>query len=273
MRQSALIAAALLAGFVGGIIGTRVTRTREPEHPEQVVRARSFELVDETGAVISYWGIDKGENVVLAFGGHWADRPGGRRPLRGDPHLGLRDPRNQLASIEVVGDFPLLQFRGEDGRPRARLLVSTYAKPMLLMDDEAGVRVALGVDQTDTPGPEDNDWALVFQPERVWLGMSSVREAGQTYVQGGFTVNKDKVKYPYQQPKRWLPRAGAGEACLRLVRHSTMPILRTRPWRPGHSLPKGDRDQCSWIAPACTWRDSDADFVHGPSGRDAGRFS
>jgi len=53
------------AGFVGGVLGTRLTRTGEDSRAERVVRARSFELVDEAGKVISFWGGDKREQTVL----------------------------------------------------------------------------------------------------------------------------------------------------------------------------------------------------------------
>lgn len=196
MKQSLVILAASFAGFLGGLAGARFVGTAAPSPVAQVVRARNFELLDESGAVISYWGIDEGQDVVLAFGGHWADRPGGRRRLPGNPHLGLRDPQNQLASIGVVDDFPLLQFRGEDGKPRARLLISMFGKPSLLMDDERGVRVALGIEQSDTPGPEDNDWSLLFKPDMAWIGMRSFTEKGHTYLRGGVAANKQKIKYP-----------------------------------------------------------------------------
>jgi len=201
MKQALLITAAGLAGFLGGVLGGRFKRTGEPVHAEDVIRARSFELVDVNGEVISYWGVDKGQNIVLAFGGLWPDRPGGKRTLPGDSHLGLKDPRNQLASIGVVGDFPVLQFRAEDGKPRARLLLSMFEKPMLLMDDETGVRLLLGIEQSDAPSPEDNSWALKFEPERAWIGMAPEKVGGITYVQGGFGVRNDRLKYPYQQAK------------------------------------------------------------------------
>lgn len=169
MKQSLVILAASFAGFLGGLAGARFVGTAAPSPVAQVVRARNFELLDESGAVISYWGIDEGQDVVLAFGGHWADRPGGRRRLPGNPHLGLRDPQNQLASIGVVDDFPLLQFRGEDGKPRARLLISMFGKPSLLMDDERGVRVALGIEQSDTRAPRITTGRS--SSSRTWPGL------------------------------------------------------------------------------------------------------
>ena len=199
MKQIFVIVAALLAGFVGGIFGTLVTRGREQPRTERVVRARSFELVDKTGKAISYWGIDKGNNAVLAFGSHWPMPPaggGGSHPL-----AGLDDPDNQRAAIGVIDDLPFLHMRGADGKTRVRLYLSDHGKPILLMEDENTWRVALGIDQSDTPGPQDNDWALQFYPERVWLGMHTFKEGGQTVVQGGFSVKRDKLKYPYQQPK------------------------------------------------------------------------
>jgi hypothetical protein len=89
VRQSLLIAAALLAGFIGGMLGTRVERAREQSHPDQVIRARSFELVNDKGRAISYWGVDKRHNAVLAFGGQWDSKQHVERT--GD----LTDPRNQ----------------------------------------------------------------------------------------------------------------------------------------------------------------------------------
>lgn len=194
MRQALFVVAALLAGFVGGILGTRVTRARERQRPEEVVRARGFELVNEAGQAISYWGIDKGENAVLAFGNG--------RALPGHP-LGLEDPHNQLGAIGLVGGGggAFLKLRATDGEARVRLCLNDFGKPFLLMDDETGPRVLLGVEQSDTPGPGDNDWILSFYPERAAIGMYTEKEGGQTYVRGIFSVKRDKVKYPYQQPK------------------------------------------------------------------------
>ncbi len=189
--------AALIAGFAGGILGMLVVRAHEPPRSEQVIRARSFELVNEAGETISLWGVDQGGNAVLAFGSRGLALKGAR------PHgvpAGLLNPENQLAAFGLQGDdAPVLAMRGADGKTRVRLLLSPDAKPILMMEDETGPRVALGIEQSDTPGPQDNDWTLVFGPERARLGMFAEKEGGQTYVRGGLMVNKDKVKYPYQQ--------------------------------------------------------------------------
>jgi hypothetical protein len=92
-------------------------------------------------------------------------------------------------------------MRGSDGKTRVRFYLRDENKPMLLMEDETGPRLGLGIEQSDTPGPDDNDWSLSFLPDIARIGLHAEKHDGQMYVQGGVYVNKDKVKYPYQQPK------------------------------------------------------------------------
>lgn len=56
MKQILVVAAALATGFLGGALGSRVAGVAEKPRTEQVIRARGFELVDEAGRAISYWG-------------------------------------------------------------------------------------------------------------------------------------------------------------------------------------------------------------------------
>lgn len=199
MRQIIVIVAALLAGFVGGVLGTRLSRTGEQYRPERVVRARRFELVDEAGNVIAFWGVDKRLYTVLAFRGPESGSSGGAGS--GERSSGLDDPLNQRTAIGLMADSPFVMFRAADGKERMDLSLTPWQKPVLLMDDETGVRVKLGVNHSDTPSAEDNDWALSFQPDRAWIGMFSQAEDGQEYVRGFLSVSKDKVKFPSAQRK------------------------------------------------------------------------
>lgn len=195
MKQTLLIAAALLAGFIGGVLGTHVALTREQSRPGQAVRARSFELVDEAGQTISFWGIDKSQNAVLAFGSHWPKSLAG--PGGGHLPLPLDNPHNQRATIGVTGDSAFVDLRAADGEPRMRLGLNGDDKPILWMADEHHQpRMWLGIEQSDTPGPQDVDWGLMFYPEVLRIGTRTTEVAGQTYVQGGIFVSKDKMKYP-----------------------------------------------------------------------------
>ena len=201
MKQVVFIVAALLAGFVGGVVGASVMRIQEQSRPERLLRAHGFQLVDEAGRAVSYWGLDKDHNPALAFGVHWPRGPApGGAPSQAP--LALDDPDNQLAAIGVVGDDPFLCFRAPDGKTRVRLYLGMFKKPVLLMEDETGPRMSLGVQGSDTPGPQDNNWGLEFIPDRAGLGMFASKLEGQTYVQGYFYVKQgDPVKYPYEQPK------------------------------------------------------------------------
>jgi len=76
------------------------------------------------------------------------------------------------------------------------LYLGGWQKPFLFMADETGrKRVSLGTFHADRPSTQDDDWALSFDPDRVWIGMSSQSEGGQRFVRGVLSVSKDKVKY------------------------------------------------------------------------------
>src|ERR1700753_1490608 len=130
--------AALIAGFVGGVLGMLVLSAHQSSRPKQVVRARAFDLVNEAGDPISFWGVDGGQNAVLAFGSRGLSLNGG------GPHAvpaGLSAPENQVTALGLQGnDSPILTMRGADGKTRVRLLLSSYAKPVLTMGDETGPR-------------------------------------------------------------------------------------------------------------------------------------
>jgi hypothetical protein len=191
MRQTSVIIAALFAGFVGGWLGARLSRTAEQNRAQHVVRARSFELVDETGKAISIWGVNRQGHTLLAFLGS-ETVPG----EKGEHSVGLDNLVNLRAAFGTHGVFPSLTFTGTDGKTRLMLYLGGWDKPLLWMGDETGMRVALGNTVSDTPSAEDNDWALTFEPHRAWIGMYSRPEGGQRYVKGLLSVSKDKVKYP-----------------------------------------------------------------------------
>lgn len=193
-----VILGALAAGFVGGVVGARVAGTGERD-PRAVVRARSFELVNETGQTISFWGVDNIQHAVLAFGsrGLVVDRahPSGM-PAE------LRNPDNQLTAFGLQGnDSPILKMSAADGKRRVSLLLSQDGKPVLTMNDETGPRVSLGIEQSDTPGPQDNNWSLLFAPEMARIGMGIEERGGETYLRGVFFVSRDRVKYPERSSK------------------------------------------------------------------------
>jgi hypothetical protein len=192
MKQIMIIAVSLLAGFGGGVVGARLTRAAEGDRPPRVVRARSFELVDETGKAISIWGVSKQGHALLAFMDYESEQ--GEKQ---EHSPGLDDPLKLRTAIGVAGSLSFLTFRGDNGGTRMNLYLDAWQKPLLWMGDETGrTRVGLGINHSDTQSAEDDDWALSFEPNRAWIGMSSQPEGGQRYVRGVFSVSKDKVKFP-----------------------------------------------------------------------------
>ena len=192
MKQIVVILGALIAGFVGGVFGTLATRTRESPIPIQSIRARRFELVNERGQVISFWGAGENDGVILAFG----KRPSAEGNAADSTLASLVDSVNQLQAIGILGDdTPFLRMRALDKKQRLSITLSTDGKPTLLMGDAIGTRLSLGLEHSDTPGPQDNDWSLAFVPDVARIGLHSQKENGQAYVRGVF-VHTEKVKYP-----------------------------------------------------------------------------
>jgi hypothetical protein len=198
VKLSVVVATASLAGFLGGALATRILPTSTERRADTVVRARSFEMVDEAGHVISFWGIDKKHYPVLAFR---SAEPPFETPVSEERSAGLDDPLNQRTAIGVIGNRPFLLFRVTDGTTRMGLTLTSWGKPVLLMEDETGPRVRLGLHGSDTPGPEDNDWALSFNPRMASIGMFVRLDDGEKRLQGFTFVRKESVKYPDVQGK------------------------------------------------------------------------
>lgn len=193
MKILATFAISLLLGCLGGIGGTLMVLRHKAEIPEPAVRARSFELVDANGKTVSRWGLDQYHNPLLAFSPSAAmARP---NLLGGELSLDNRD--TQRVAIGLTGDAnPFLWFAGNDNKPRATLLVSEYGKPVFSLYDENSWRVGLGVEGSDTPSPNDNDWGLDFYPNRASMGMGTTQKRGKSYVQGYISIHRDKVPFP-----------------------------------------------------------------------------
>lgn len=202
MRQICLILAALIAGYGGGILAISHRSPERTSSPPDVIRARTFELVNEKGQVISFWGTDSQDTIVLAFASP-TDLP----QISGTPRRmisdgGIRNPRNQFVSIGVLsGQMPALYMRGPEGQTRVRLYLTPYGQPELLMDDEKSNRIALGVGLSDTPGPQDRNWNLTFQPLGAAIGTTTEDFNGSVYVRGFLYVNKERTVYSEGQSK------------------------------------------------------------------------
>ncbi len=193
MKQLYLVLVALAAGFAGGIAGARLTQLQARESTPRVIRARAFELVDEKDNVLSYWGIGQNEYVILAFGNHFSREMPAGKP---ESHPSLKQMQNQMLALGVQGDGPFLTLRGTDGTTRMRLYTDLWNKPSLMMDDEAGPRISLGIVRSDTPGPQDNDWALDFIPDSATIGMRVLKQNGRQYIKGFQWLKTNPVEYP-----------------------------------------------------------------------------
>jgi hypothetical protein len=187
------LAASLLVGCAGGIAGTLIILHHKPEFAQAVVRAHSFELIDDRGKAVSRWGIDENHNPLIAF------MPSAATPLSASSvmDLSLEDRGTQRVAIGLTGDAnPFLTFRGNDKRPRVQLWVSEFGQPVFSLYDENSCRAVLGVRRSDTPSANDRDWGLDFLPDRAGIGMGTVRKDGRNYAQGYFYLHQDQTPVP-----------------------------------------------------------------------------
>jgi hypothetical protein len=195
MKTITVVLAALVAGFLGGAGGATLVLSRQRAKPQEVIRARSFELAAEDGQTIAFWGVDKNEQAVLAFGRYWPPSIKDRASVGRIP-ADLRDPSDQRVTFGIVGESPVLDFRGRDGKSRSRLYLNMYDKPILLMMDETGPRVSLGIEQSDTPSRQDHTWSLSFEPNRASIGMYPELVEGKEYVRGAFSIHAERATAP-----------------------------------------------------------------------------
>jgi hypothetical protein len=196
IKTVSTLIAALLLGFVGGIMGTLTILHREKAGIRHEVRARRFELVDENAEVVSVWGIDRLHNPLLTFAPSGVGKQD--RPFEGylGHKLSLDDADSQRVGIGLTADGdPFFKFRGHDEKPRASLYVDSDGKPDFMLWDEKTWRVVLGIQKSDTPGPQDNDWGLAFYPERAGIGMACVKHGAETMVHGYSYVHKDEAPF------------------------------------------------------------------------------
>jgi hypothetical protein len=197
MKNTLLILAAVVAGFIGGFVGAITARLPGPLQVPEVVRAHSFEVINATGEVSSYWGIDADRELVLAFGRTNSAETDKQTTASAKSISGPKNPDLQRAAIGLLANSaPFLKFGGNDSKPRMRLYLSEYDKPFFLLEDMTGPRIALGLEQSDTPSVEDDNWTLNFYPNRVDLGVITEKRAGQKYVRGFFSLRKDEVQLP-----------------------------------------------------------------------------
>jgi hypothetical protein len=138
-----------------------------------VVRAARFEIVDQSGKPLAFWGPDDLKQMVLGF----------------------KDKGNNVvASLGMSSTgVPFFDMSGSDGRSRVRIELSSSQKPTLAMSDAAWEgRVLLGFVQNDVPDRRDDDWFLRFRApgggELGGIGMARTgaegRLSGKAYVRG-----------------------------------------------------------------------------------------
>src|SRR5215469_8105465 len=105
MKHLFFVLAALVLGAAGGSIGTYAVLVHERGRPEEVIRAHRFELVNDGGKAVSFWGTDSTGYVELAFG-----HPQGSSSA---PHdVGTKD----AAALGIIPSIAI-GLEGESGRP------------------------------------------------------------------------------------------------------------------------------------------------------------
>jgi len=186
MKHVLVVLTALIAGAVGGGIGTYAVLAHTRGRAESVIRAHRFELIDEAGKTDSFWGRDMAGSEVLAFQGQ-AD--------------GVSGNRNQQLAIgfQGKGERPFLCFYGSDGHIRVLLDFDDFQRPSLWMSDGRELGLTLGSARSDTPAIRDKTerWVLNFIPEDTTrVGTVTEQVGSQNYVHGFSFINPKGIKYP-----------------------------------------------------------------------------
>src|SRR5438270_10489294 len=118
VREPFMLTLAMCSGFVGGSIATSINPASAAA--PKSIQASRFELVDETGKPVAFWGVDTnsidGRQVVITF---------------------IDSKQRQLATFGMLSQKgPFLKISGSDGKARATLELGWQQRPVLTMNDD-----------------------------------------------------------------------------------------------------------------------------------------
>src|SRR5579872_3224584 len=166
-----------VCGAVGAYIYLHFQSTRSEK--TAIVHASRFELTDSTGSVVAFWGIDRGNNTVLAFLPklNSGASPNGETKLSSEPAAFTQQDTNEAFAVGLMStQLPFMNLMGTDGSARALLYLTDQEKPVLHMSDgHSEGRLMLGFISSDAPARGDDEWALLFRRPDV-AGIGSMRD-------------------------------------------------------------------------------------------------
>jgi hypothetical protein len=177
-------------GVFGGYAYTHWHAAKMEKVP--VLRSSRFELTDNSGRVVSFWGTDRG-NTVLAFLQKTSrdKEPEEYRVPPGQTSFIGQNSNEALAVGMMSTQVPFVNLQAKDGSSRAMLYLSEYQKPVLIMSDEHYEgRLVLGFISNDAPLPEDDDWALSFRGPDV-AGIGSIKDPVDRKYRGFLSVARN----------------------------------------------------------------------------------
>lgn len=178
-------------GVIGGYFYSHLHAA--PTEKVTITRSSRFELTDETGRVIAFWGADRGNNTVLAFLQKTVgdvDSKGFKFPAE-QTGFGGQSPNEALSVGMLSTQSPFINLLGKDGNPRAVLYLTQQQKPILNMGDESReTRLELGFISNDSPAPNDDDWALRFRTPDV-AGIGSMKNPVDHKYRGYLSVERN----------------------------------------------------------------------------------
>jgi hypothetical protein len=184
LRESFTLALAICGGFVGGSIATSLNRVSAAT--PKSIQASRFELVDEAGKPIAFWGVDtnstNGQQVVISF---------------------TNSKKMQVATFGIMSQKgPFLKISASDGKPMAIFELGWQERPVLIMNDHKFEgRMVLGSIENDAPSPNDDDWGIAFRaPTSLvpYASMGLLREPTSGRLSGVLSIQSS-------DGKRWAP--------------------------------------------------------------------
>jgi len=187
MRFLVIPATAVLAGLAGGLAPRLLTAQKSSGDRYDTIRATRIELVDESGKVRAFIGMDRERDTALVF---------------------VDDQKRERAIFGVWygSSSPKVVMRGGDGKDRIIFNLSARVddRPTIFLRDHDSTRVSLGFDENDAPDPKDEDWAIRFSPPHSYqheLASIGINRDPHDDKMKGFVFVKGKDGQAWYQPK------------------------------------------------------------------------